>query len=332
MNEKKIVRVRDVMKAKFDTVDGIDTVAHALDTNHSVHKGMVHMAERLADYSDGAMRIDIYPSGQLGVERETVELLQIGSLAMTKVSTAPLEAFVPQMKVFSIPYLFRDRDHYFRVLDSEIGKALLESSERYHEAQDGLAAHGVKVSKVELDLAKCRFVGLVAVIVVTRQLCPQLVLVREEGGHTVQEGRKLAQPKAVEGDPGAGEQQARSLLRHLIGEPVDPPLDDIPPVLVELGRPVLLDGLRRAEHISARQGMVDRLGDQSFGLEPLGRADMQRGEFLVAHVVSQLPLQEVPEQVVIPEPLALVIDGGDEEVVALDHVDEGATAAGPGCR
>ncbi len=104
-------------------------LAHALDTNHSVHKGMVHMAERLAEYSDGQMRIDIYPSGQLGVERETVELLQIGSLAMTKVSTAPLEAFVPSMKVFSIPYLFRDRDHYFRVLDSDIGKSLLVSTE-----------------------------------------------------------------------------------------------------------------------------------------------------------------------------------------------------------
>lgn len=105
------------------------TLAHALDTSHSVHKGMVHMAERLTEYSDGQMRIDIYPSGQLGVERETVELLQIGSLAMTKVSTAPLEAFVPSMKVFSIPYLFNDRDHYFRVLDSEIGKSLLESTE-----------------------------------------------------------------------------------------------------------------------------------------------------------------------------------------------------------
>ena len=104
-------------------------LAHALDTNHSVHKGMVHMAERLAEYSGGKMRIDIYPSGQLGAERETVELLQIGSLAMTKVSTAPLEAFVPSMKVFGIPYLFNDRDHYFRVLDSEIGKALLESTE-----------------------------------------------------------------------------------------------------------------------------------------------------------------------------------------------------------
>lgn len=104
-------------------------LAHALDTNHSVHKGMAHMADRLEEYSGGAMRIDIYPSAQLGVERETVELLQIGSLAMTKVSTAPLEAFVPSMKLFSIPYLFDDREHYFRVLDSEIGRSLLESTE-----------------------------------------------------------------------------------------------------------------------------------------------------------------------------------------------------------
>jgi tripartite ATP-independent transporter DctP family solute receptor len=104
-------------------------LAHALDPSHSVHKAMVYMAERLDEYSGGTMRIDIYPSGQLGGERESVELLQIGSLAMTKVSTAPLEAFVPTMKIFSIPYLFRDREHYFRVLDSAIGKSLLESTE-----------------------------------------------------------------------------------------------------------------------------------------------------------------------------------------------------------
>ena len=58
-------------------------LAHVLDTGHSVHQGMVHMAERLEFYSNGRMRIDIYPSGQLGAERETVELVQIGSLAMT---------------------------------------------------------------------------------------------------------------------------------------------------------------------------------------------------------------------------------------------------------
>jgi len=104
-------------------------LAHVLDTGHAVHQGMVYMADQLEDYSGGTMRIDIYPSGQLGAERDLVELVQIGSLAMTKVSASPLEAFVPAMQVFSLPYVFRDREHYFNALDSAIGKELLESVE-----------------------------------------------------------------------------------------------------------------------------------------------------------------------------------------------------------
>jgi tripartite ATP-independent transporter DctP family solute receptor len=106
-------------------------LAHALDMTHSVHKGMVFMAEKLKEKSGGAMRVDIYPSGQLGNERELIELLQIGSLAMTKVSTAPLEAFVPEMQIFGVPYLFRDNEHRWKVLNSEIGKRLLLGSEDY---------------------------------------------------------------------------------------------------------------------------------------------------------------------------------------------------------
>lgn len=104
-------------------------LAHALDTGHSVHKGMVYMAERLEHYSDGRMRMDIYPSGQLGAERELVELVQIGSLDITKVSASPLEAFVPILKIFSLPYVFRSREHCLKVLDSEIGQQLLKSME-----------------------------------------------------------------------------------------------------------------------------------------------------------------------------------------------------------
>ncbi len=106
-------------------------LAHALDITHPVHKAMVFMAERLKEKSNGAMRIDIYPSGQLGNERELIELLQIGSLAMTKVSTAPLEAFVPEMQIFGIPYLFRDNEHRWKVLNSEIGKQILLGGEDF---------------------------------------------------------------------------------------------------------------------------------------------------------------------------------------------------------
>ena len=105
-------------------------LAHTLDQQHAVHKAMVYMDERLIDISDGAMRIDIYPSGQLGSERESMELLQIGSLAMTKVSTSPMEGFVPEMKVFNLPYVFRDQDHYWKVLNSEIGQSLLLAGEK----------------------------------------------------------------------------------------------------------------------------------------------------------------------------------------------------------
>lgn len=100
-------------------------MGHTLDQEHVVHKAMLKMAERLAVYSNGSMEIQIYSGGQLGSERELVELLQIGSLALTKVSAAPLEGFVPVMKVFSLPYVFRDSQHLWAVLDGDVGQQLL---------------------------------------------------------------------------------------------------------------------------------------------------------------------------------------------------------------
>lgn len=112
-------------------------LAHSLDGAHPTHKAMEYMGERLADISNGKMSLRIYPSGQLGSERELIELLQIGSLAMTKVSASPMEGFVPAYKIFSIPYVFRDQDHYWRVLESALGQNLLKGGE--HVRLRGLA-------------------------------------------------------------------------------------------------------------------------------------------------------------------------------------------------
>ncbi len=106
-------------------------LAHGLDITHPVHQGMVFMAEKLAEKSDGQMQIDIYPSQQLGTERQCLELLQIGSLDITKVSGAVLENFAPKAKVLSLPYIFRSREHAYRVQDSPVGRELLLQSERY---------------------------------------------------------------------------------------------------------------------------------------------------------------------------------------------------------
>lgn len=106
-------------------------LGHGLDPSHPVHLAMEFLAQRVAEKSGGRMRIDVYPSEQLGSERECLELLQIGSLAMTKVSCSVIEGFVPEMSVLSLPYLFRDEAHRFRVLQGEIGRALLLAGERY---------------------------------------------------------------------------------------------------------------------------------------------------------------------------------------------------------
>jgi tripartite ATP-independent transporter DctP family solute receptor len=92
---------------------------------------MLKMSEDLEKLSGGKMTIKIYPNQQLGSERESLELLQIGSLDMTKVSVGVLENFAPDMKVFGIPFLFRDKQHSFSVLDGPIGKKLLEEGEKF---------------------------------------------------------------------------------------------------------------------------------------------------------------------------------------------------------
>jgi len=106
-------------------------LAHGLDTNHPVHKGMVFMQEKLAEKSGGKLQIEIYPSQQLGTQRQALELLQIGSLALTKTSGAVMENFAPKIKCLSLPYVFRDRQHNYNVQDGKVGRELLLASEKF---------------------------------------------------------------------------------------------------------------------------------------------------------------------------------------------------------
>lgn len=106
-------------------------LAHGLDTNHPVHNAMVYLGEQLEERSSGTLKVAIYPNGQLGAERECLELLQIGSLDITKVSAAVLENFIPDYKVLSVPYIFRDKQHAFQVFDGDIGKEILRKGEKY---------------------------------------------------------------------------------------------------------------------------------------------------------------------------------------------------------
>tara|TARA_B100001996_G_scaffold381267_1_gene370364 strand:+ start:806 stop:1795 length:990 start_codon:yes stop_codon:yes gene_type:complete len=106
-------------------------LGHGLDVNHSVHLAMLQADKYLDDLSKGKMRLRIYPNQQLGTERECLELLQIGSLDMTKVSAAVLENFAPKLKIFGLPFLFENKEHFYRVLDGPIGIDLLKEGDKY---------------------------------------------------------------------------------------------------------------------------------------------------------------------------------------------------------
>lgn len=101
-------------------------LAHGLEESHPVHQGMLFMRKRLEELTGGRASLDIYSGGVLGSETDCLEQVQKGELAMTKVSTAALEAFLPAMKVFSVPFAFRDADHFWNTLHSPIGERMLE--------------------------------------------------------------------------------------------------------------------------------------------------------------------------------------------------------------
>lgn len=106
-------------------------LAHALDVTHPVHLGMTELSRQLEVLSGGTMRVQIFPNGQLGGERETAELLQLGSIDLTKVASSVIENFIPEMAVYSLPYLFDDSDHYWNVFQSDLGRRILQDGERY---------------------------------------------------------------------------------------------------------------------------------------------------------------------------------------------------------
>lgn len=106
-------------------------LGHGLDPTHPIHQALVEMQRETANLSGGKLEIKIYPSAQLGGEREMLELLQLGSLGMVKVSSAVLEGFDPAFSVLSVPYLFSSEAHRFDVLEGEVGLELLHGLDRF---------------------------------------------------------------------------------------------------------------------------------------------------------------------------------------------------------
>lgn len=114
----------DIRAAEFDLVE-----AHTSPPDHPYTLGMVRYADLVKERTKGRVAIQIHHSRQLGDERQVVEGLQLGTIHLTVTSTGPLGGFVPEMNVVDLPFLFRDGEHAYKVLDGEIGRNLLNKFE-----------------------------------------------------------------------------------------------------------------------------------------------------------------------------------------------------------
>lgn len=98
-----------------------------MQTNeHPYGKGAEKFKELVEKKSGGKIKIEIFGNSTLGNARDQIEGLQLGTIQLHIGSVAPIANFAPKMGVFSLPYLFRDREHVVKVLDGPIGQEVAQ--------------------------------------------------------------------------------------------------------------------------------------------------------------------------------------------------------------
>lgn len=83
-----------------------------------------HMGEKLSTATNGRLDIKTFPGGVLGDEKQMIEQAQLGAIDIIRVSMAPVAAILPEINVFTLPYIFRDENHMHQVLDGMIGQEI----------------------------------------------------------------------------------------------------------------------------------------------------------------------------------------------------------------
>ncbi|BBK43134.1 C4-dicarboxylate ABC transporter [Allostella vacuolata] len=106
--QKLVLKASDVHPLGYPTVEAI-----------------VRMGKKLEAATNGRVSIQMFPSMQLGGEKEMIEQAQIGALQIARISVGPVGTIVDELNVFNMPFVFRDSRHMEKVIDGEIGDELL---------------------------------------------------------------------------------------------------------------------------------------------------------------------------------------------------------------
>src|SRR6195256_6689561 len=107
--QKLVLKATDVHPLGYPTVEAV-----------------VRMGKKLEDASSGRISIQMFPSMQLGGEKEMIEQAQVGALQIARISVGPMGPLVPELNVFNLPFVFRDATHAEKVMDGPIGDEMLK--------------------------------------------------------------------------------------------------------------------------------------------------------------------------------------------------------------
>ena len=88
-----------------------------------------HIDKALQENTGGELGLKIYAGGQLGEEKDALELTILGGIDISRVSLAPLNSIAPETTVLAMPFLFRSTEHMRAVLDGDVGAGILKSLE-----------------------------------------------------------------------------------------------------------------------------------------------------------------------------------------------------------
>ncbi|MBB3233830.1 tripartite ATP-independent transporter DctP family solute receptor [Phyllobacterium endophyticum] len=111
------------------------TVLRSADTHpdgYPTVEAVKYMGELIKERTGGRYAVEVYPSAQLGEEKDTIEQTQAGVLDFNRVSMGPFNGIVPETRVPSLPYIFRSADHMRHTMDGPIGGELLKAFEAHN--------------------------------------------------------------------------------------------------------------------------------------------------------------------------------------------------------
>ena len=108
-----------------NAADFVFKLGHIADPENPYAKGAEKFAQLVKEKTGGKVEIQVFPSSQLGNQRDLVEGTQFGTIDFTMTSTAVLGNFLPQAAVFDLPFIFRDVQHAYKALDT-VGMEIAE--------------------------------------------------------------------------------------------------------------------------------------------------------------------------------------------------------------